>query len=122
MSNKQLLKELRERAIHQFLDVIILEALNDTSSPRSGRELVNLIKKKFGITIDSGMIYSLLLAMERKELIRGFNKIIVEKRINRFYKLTENGKELSENLIDNREDVINFMKLLFKGHTKLILQ
>jgi DNA-binding PadR family transcriptional regulator len=122
LSNEELLKELRERTIHQFLDIIVLEALHDSSNPISGRELANLIHKKFGILIDSGIIHSILFAMERKNLIRGFNKEILEKRINRFYKLTESGKELSEELMNNRQDIINFIKLLFKGNTKLILQ
>jgi len=120
--NEDLLKELRERTIYHFLDILILEALNDSSNLKSGRDLVNSIHKRFGVTIDSGMIFSLLLAMERKDLIRGFNKEILEKRIKRFYELTENGKELAEGLMKNREDVINFMKLVFKGSTKLILQ
>jgi len=120
--NEGLLKELRERTIYHFLDILILEALNDSSNYRSGRDLTNFIHKRFGVLIDAGLIYSVLLAMERKDLIRGFNKEVLEKRIKRFYELTENGKELSEYLVKNREDVINFMKLVFKGNTKLILQ
>lgn len=122
MLNEGLLKELRERTIYHFLDILILEALNDSSNYRSGRDLTNFIHKRFGVLIDAGLIYSVLLAMERKDLIRGFNKEVLEKRIKRFYELTENGKELSEYLVKNREDVINFMKLVFKGNTKLILQ
>jgi len=121
LPNKKLLKELRERTVHQFLDIMILEALHDSSNPMSGCELVNLIHKRFGVTIDSGMIFSLFVAMERKGLIHGFSKEVMEKRTRRFYVLTETGKEISEDLLNDRQEIINFVKLMFKENAKLIL-
>ena len=121
MSDEELLGELRERVIHYFLDVLILDALNDSRNPISGRDLINFIHKRFGVLIDSGIIYSMLLAMERKDLIRGFSKEVLEKRTRRFYELSETGKKVSEDLMNNGQEIINFMKLLFKGNAKLIL-
>jgi DNA-binding PadR family transcriptional regulator len=122
LSNEKLLKELRERTVQQFLDIVILEALNDFSNPRSGPDIVNYIHKNFGVLIDLGLVYSYLSAMERKGLIHGFSKEIFEKRTRRFYKLTNNGENLVETLTRNQEDIVNFVKLMFKSKSKMISQ
>jgi len=111
MNDNPLLKDLRQRLVHQFIDFIILEKLKEAKTPKSGRYLINHIYHTFGVSVDDGLIFSLLLVMERKGWIRGRSKE-VRGRIRRMFKVTTAGKEHLKDYLCYRDEVITFMKVL----------
>ena len=105
-------RKLRERLIKAFLDIIILAHLN--GSPMSGYDIVNVINKKFGILLSPGSIYSMLYALERKNLIAG---TLSEKR--RTYTLTDEGKERMKKILGNAQEIAEYLVfILTKSHEK----
>jgi len=111
MNDNLLLKDLRQRIVHQFIDLIILEKLKAAKTPKSGRYLINYVYRTFGVSVDDGLIFSLLLVMERKGWIRGRSKE-VRGRIRRMFKVTTAGKEHLKDYLCYRDEVITFMKVL----------
>jgi DNA-binding PadR family transcriptional regulator len=106
---RKLLKEMQTRMIKNFLDIIILAKLRDESA-LSGYDAVNLIHKKFGILISSGSIYSLLLHMERKGLIKG--SWSQRKRI---YTLTDKGIRTIDSIKKSKEEIQGFIRILISA-------
>lgn len=105
-------RKLRKRLIKTFLDIIILAHLN--GSLMSGYDIINAINKKFGILLSPGSIYSMLYALERKNLITG---TLSETR--RIYTLTDKGKEKMENVLNNAQEISEYLTFLFtKSHEK----
>ena len=80
MVDENLLKELRERMVNQFLDLLILLFLNKPNSPETASNMFKLCKDMFGVEIDSDSMYRLLLVLEKKGLIQGSNKEVTEKK------------------------------------------
>ncbi len=113
MIDNALLEDLRQRIIYQFADFLILEELKTAVKPKSGRHLINHINRTFEVSIDDGLVFSLLLMMERKGLIRGHSKE-THGRTRRFYKITETGKNLLANYLNCRDDIISFMRILLR--------
>ncbi len=116
MTDEPLLKDLRYRLVCQFLDFLILGKLKESSKPKSGRYLINYIYDTFEVSVDDGLMFSLLLMMERKGWIHGRSKE-AHGRINRFFRLTEAGEKRLHCYLECKEDVINFMKVLLEGRT-----
>ena len=86
---RKFLRELQRRTIRNFLDILILLILHE--KPMSGYEIIMLILERIGIFLSAGSVYSMLHAMERKKLIRGY----WDGR-RRVYILTEKGEALAE--------------------------
>ena len=81
------LKEVRERCVKSFLDVIIASIL--ANKPSWGYEIIANIHEKLHILLSPGAIYPVLYSMERKGLIVKHNGDGVRKR---FYEITEEGR------------------------------
>ena len=95
---KEVLREMRERIVKGFIDVVVMAELRN--GPMSGYDVIGLIHKRFGILVSSGTIYSLLYSMEREGLIRG-----TFSRRKRIYSLTDKGRKNIE-IVLNANDVI----------------
>ncbi|MCW4018013.1 MAG: helix-turn-helix transcriptional regulator [Candidatus Bathyarchaeota archaeon] len=121
MTDEILQKELRQRLVNQFLDFIILEKLKTSNNPISGRRIINKINDMFSVTVDDGIVFSVLLIMERKNWIRGKSKE-VHGRTRRIYKLTITGEQRLNSYIECREEIINFMKILLEARIREISQ
>ncbi|MCW4009253.1 MAG: PadR family transcriptional regulator [Candidatus Bathyarchaeota archaeon] len=78
-------KALKERIIRNFLDILVMIELENEAL--SGYDLMNRIFEKLNFLPSPGTIYSLLYALERKELVKG-----ISGRKKRLYILTEKGK------------------------------
>lgn len=104
---KKDVKKMRRRIVKNFLDIIFLSELKKTE-PISAYALMNLVHKKFGFLISAGTVYALLYSMERKELVIG--EATENKRI---YRLSENGKETIDIIIDSKEEILQFANSIF---------
>lgn len=101
---KQNTKEIYQRIINSFLDIIIMEELLQNGS-LSGYDIIRLFYKKFGILLSPGTIYSVLYSMERNGLIEG-----KENSHKRVYNLTETGEKTVKNMLSNIEEIQKFIR------------
>jgi DNA-binding PadR family transcriptional regulator len=92
-------RELYERLVKDFMDIIILKELIDGNFI-SGYDVRVLIHKRFHILISTGIIYSLLYSMERNGLIKGM--MTSKKRV---YTLTEKGKEKLKHISESSYEI-----------------
>jgi len=87
VEKNKLLTHLQGRTVKNFMDILILAELRKT--PMSGYDVITSIYRKFNFLPSSGSVYSLLYALERKELIKGGWS---ERK--RIYILTPKGEEI----------------------------
>jgi len=101
------LKQMHERIIKNFLDIIVLAELRN--GPISGYDAISFIHNKFQLLVSSGTVYSLLYSLERNGLIQGtWNE---RKRV---YKLTEKGEKTIETILNANDRIQNFITTLLK--------
>jgi DNA-binding PadR family transcriptional regulator len=79
------LKNLKERIIKDFLDVIVLCELQNGSL--SGYDIISIIFRRYHFLISAGTVYSQLYKLERNGLI---DCSLSEKK--KIYRLTSHGK------------------------------
>jgi len=103
---------LQRRSLKAFLDLAILCAL--TNQPITAYGINILFMNKLGIMVSPSMIYTNLSSMERKGLIR-----CVRNRTGRAYALTEQGKEIAENINCLTDQIRTFTFNLQKLKTNL---
>jgi DNA-binding PadR family transcriptional regulator len=104
---RKVLKEMHERIIKNFMDIIILARLK--TGPLSGYDVISFIHNKFHLLVSSGTVYSLLYSLERNGLIAGtWNE---RKRV---YKLTEKGEETIETILGAYGKIKDFITSLLK--------
>src|SRR6266498_4953999 len=81
-------KVVTERMVKSFLDLFVLDLLDD--SPKHGYELMRALKNKTGARIGAGTLYPLLYELEERKLVAGeWNS--PNRRSRRVYKITEPG-------------------------------
>lgn len=102
-------KEMRERLVKSFLDVIILFELRK-SKHLSGYDVLELVHAKFLMFVSPGSIYSLLYAMERKGLIS--SDYDEGKRV---YMLAEKGSSTLQAIVESKEEIQRFFQTLLQG-------
>lgn len=93
-----ILKQMHERIVKSFMDVIILAELR--KSALSGYDVISFIHDKFHLLVSSGTVYSLLYSMERKGLIEG--KWNERKRV---YKLTNKGEKTIKAILNANNQI-----------------
>lgn len=103
----EILEETRKSMVRNFLDIIVLAELRN-SSPLSGYDVIDFVHKKFDALISSGTVYSLLYSMERKGLIEG--EMTGGKRV---YMLTDKGTNAINALSKSKEEIQRFLGTLF---------
>jgi len=104
---RRISEELRERLIRSFMDLVILKELRN-SAGMSGYDIITSFRRKFYTLPSPGTVYSVMYAMERKELVEG---IVVNRK--RVYKLTKKGEEKITNILLNIENVHLFVESMF---------
>lgn len=90
-----------------FLDVVILAELKK-GLPKSGYDLVVIISRRFGVSLSSGTIYSLLYSLERDGLIEG--RTMSRKRV---YTLTSEGEEVICKFLHLKNEALSMFQELF---------
>jgi len=107
-SEAKILKNMHERLIKNFMDIIIMTQLQ--KGPLSGYDVIAYIHTRFNLLVSSGTIYSLLYSLERKDLIEG----IWDER-KRTYKLTEKGQKTIQTILNAHEKINNFITNILKN-------
>ncbi len=109
-------REVRERCVKSFLDVIIASILMEKAS--WGYEIIANIHEKLHILLSPGPVYQVLYSMERQGLIQSVKDEGNGRR--RFYSLTDKGmKWCREMLKASRQayDLIAFFELRREAET-----
>lgn len=104
---RKILRDIHERIIKNFMDIIILAELRN--GPISGYDVISLIHNKFNLLVSSGTVYSLLYSLERNGLIQG----TWDER-KRVYKLTDKGAKTIETILNSNDKVKNFVTNFLK--------
>ena len=107
-SEAKILKNMHERLIKNFMDIIIMTQLQ--KGPLSGYDVIAYIHTRFNLLVSSGTIYSLLYSLERKDLIEG----IWDER-KRTYKLTEKGQKTIQTILNAHEKINNIITNILKN-------
>ena len=102
----EMIKDIQERIVKNFLDVLVLMELRNRSL--SGYDIIAFIHKKFNILLSSGTIYSLVYSLERNGLIKA-----VWNQRRRDYTLTEKGKETTRAILNKRDKIKAFTNTIF---------
>jgi DNA-binding PadR family transcriptional regulator len=100
-NEKQIISEMKEHSLKNFLDLIVMIKLEN--QPSSGYDLILYTEKRFKMLLSAGTIYSLLYSLERKQFITGFGQ---EGR--RVYKLTEQGNEVVKIIKKHHQEIEHF--------------
>ncbi len=98
----KVLRQMHERIIKSFMDIIILAELRNGSM--SGYDVISFIHNKFNLLVSSGTVYSMLYSLERNGFIEG--KWDERKRV---YKLTDKGQKMIETLLSANDKLKNFI-------------
>jgi len=104
---RNVLRNLQERAIKNLMDILILAELKKGRS-MSGYDFIALIHKKFHILVSSGTVYSVLYALERNGLIEG-----AWNRRKRVYTLTNKGEQTITIILNAQEKIQNLIATIF---------
>ncbi len=113
MPDNNAVADIRQRVIHQFLDILILDKLLVAEHPKSKRFLQNYIFDVSGVLVDDGFVFPLLGLLEKKGFIKGHSRE-VHGRIKRFYKITDEGVYIVKQYQECYEETVMFIKTLFK--------
>ena len=100
-------QEIESRIVKYFLDILILIELNNHSS-LSGYNIIESVRRKFKQSISPGTVYSVLYAIERKDLVKGESD--GRKTV---YTLTKKGKEAVKDLKNSKNEILEFMEIFF---------
>ncbi len=103
----RIFREMQERIIKDFMDVIIMTELRD--GPLSGYDVISYINAKFNILVSSGTVYSLLYSLERNGLVEGLWR---ERK--RTYKLTVKGDETITTILATQEKIKAFLSSILR--------
>jgi DNA-binding PadR family transcriptional regulator len=106
-SEARILREMHERIIKNFMDVIIMTELR--GGPLSGYDVISFINAKFNLLVSSGTVYSLLYSLERNGLVEG-----VWKERKRTYKLTNKGEDAICTILTAQEKIKAFLSGILK--------
>jgi len=107
VKGRNILQQLRKRTIKNFMDFLIL--LNLRKEPMSGYDMITLIFENFGFLPSSGSIYSMLYALERENLIKGYWN--GKKRL---YTLTEEGENVVKIALALSNTIEGLIQNIFK--------
>jgi DNA-binding PadR family transcriptional regulator len=97
----ELLREVQERIVKSFLDIIVLAKLRERDEPMSGYDVITFIHEKFGILVSSGTVYACLYSLERDGLVKG-----MWSQRKRVYKLTDKGEKKIKAISEAREKIL----------------
>ena len=94
-------QQIEERIIKNALDIIIIKAVKENML--NGYEIKLLVRRKFGVSLSAGTIYPQIYALEKKDLLKCY-----EKRGTRCYSLTYKGQTMISaiNVMQNRIRVL----------------
>ena len=104
---REFTKEVRERAVKSFMDILILNEL-EKNTGISCYDLIISIHKKFAVLVSPGTVYATVYSLERKGLVGGtqtYRKTV--------YMLTDKGKEALEDVKKSKSELQSLMAIVF---------
>ena len=104
--DSELLMQMNERIVKDFLDILILIELKRGSLNYS--KLANIFNKRFGEIVDLSLIDSNLKFLEKEELIT--NRTVKNKK---FYALTTKGEEKVKAFQNSKNKILGLFLNLF---------
>lgn len=104
--DSELLMQMNERIVKDFLDILILIELKRGSLNYS--KLANIFNKRFGEIVDLSLIDSNLKFLEKEELIT--NRTVKNKK---FYTLTTKGEEKVKAFQNSKNKILGLFLNLF---------
>ena len=102
--SSEIVERLERRTLQNFMDILMLAEMKKVGS-LSGYDVIGLIRKKFGVFVSSGTVYSLLYSLERDGLIKG-----VWNHRKRVYELSEKGEQNIKVITKANFEVQNFLR------------
>lgn len=92
--------------------ILVLAALSQLETEQYGYSLINALKSK-GLEIDQGTLYPLLRRLEVQGLLQSTWRIEAD-RPRRYYRLSDEGRQLLPRLKDEWMSIISTMNSLLK--------
>lgn len=86
-------KAVAERMVKSFLDLFVLDLLNDGA--KHGYEIMRELKRRTGTRIGAGTLYPLLYELEELQFVSA-EWVSPTRRSRRVYKITEKGEKYRE--------------------------
>ncbi|MFQ6086725.1 MAG: PadR family transcriptional regulator [Candidatus Bathyarchaeia archaeon] len=108
---KGVLREVQERIVRSFLDVLILAQLR--KEPKSAYDIIAFIHEKFHILMSAGAVYSTMYSLERDGLVQG--NFADRKRRARVYTLTDKGEKTIQAFLNVNDKIQLFVANLVGG-------
>jgi len=100
----EILREMHRRVVKSFLDIIILEKLNDEIAPVGAYDVINFIHRELGVAYGPDLICALLYSCEKDGLIKsGYNG---ETKV---YSLTDEGKDKIKIIMQEKPRILNLI-------------
>jgi DNA-binding PadR family transcriptional regulator len=106
-------REMRERIIRSFMDLIILKELR-TREGMSGYEVTAILHKRFHTLPSPGSVYSVLYGLEKKGLIECSTNS--GKKV---YKLTKKGNEETRKNLHSLNGILLMIKTILSDNSLL---
>ncbi|RLI22244.1 hypothetical protein DRO54_01595 [Candidatus Bathyarchaeota archaeon] len=106
---KNIMKEIVEKTVRNFLDIFILSALAKTDFI-GGYGILTKINQEYGLLLSPGTVYNALYKLEREGLIES-----QEMSKGRIYKITKKGKRCIELINRNRLIILRLAKRIILG-------
>ena len=106
MSTSDLVEQLHRKIVENFMDILILSEMNNKTV--SGYDVIHIVRRKFGILLSSGTVYSLIYSLERDGLIKG-----TQSSRKRIYSLTHKGSETIAAIMEAKKETQRFVGTLY---------
>jgi len=95
------------------LDIVILNLL--AHGPCHGYEMVQRMKKIKGLKIREGNVYPILARLEEEKLVENYTEPSADGPPRKYFKLTDAGKEILEQMNGHWEQMIDSIQHVRKG-------
>lgn len=102
----ELLMQMNERIVKNFLDMLILIELK--RGPLSTRELASILRKRFGEIVDFSLVDSNVNFLEKEGLI-----ISGKAKSSKAYALTMKGEEKVRAFLNSKDKILGLLLNLF---------
>ena len=106
-------REMRERVIRSFMDLIILKELR-TGRSLTGYEMAATLRKKFHTLPSPGSVYSVLYGLEKRGLIEA--SLNSSKRV---YRLTRKGNDEIKKAVSSLNGILFLIKTILSDNSLL---
>ena len=96
-----------------LLDIVVLNLLN--RGPAHGYEMVQTMKRIEGLQIREGNIYPVLARLETDGLVSSYSQPSTDGPPRKYFKLTEAGQKVLEDMNKHWEQIIESIRQIRKG-------